>query len=117
MSAKPSRSLSKWRILLVFLLTIGSVACALTKHPWARAQLDRELSLALRRELGLDASIGQVRLELPLRLVADAIELSHPEKGLLASAERLEVIDGLSKSLEILGRSARDENRLPRLQR
>lgn len=95
MSAQPSRSFSKWRILLVFLLTIGSVAWALTKHPWARAQLDRELSLALRRELGLDASIGQVRLELPLRLAADAIELSHPEKGLLASAERLEVTPSL----------------------
>ncbi len=92
MSEQPSRALSKWRILLAFLVIVGGAAWTLTKQPWVRAHLDRELSLALRRELGLDATIGQVRLELPLRLVADAIELSHPQKGLLASAERLEVV-------------------------
>jgi len=95
MLAQPLRSLSKWRILLVFLLTVCAAVWALSKQPAVRAQLDRELSQALRRELGLDASIGQVRFELPLRLVADAIELRHPDKGLLASAERLEVVPSL----------------------
>ncbi len=92
MSAQPSRRFSKWWILLAFIAAVSGGVYALTQHPWARAQLDRELSLALRRELGLDAHIGQVRLAFPPRLVADGIELSHPQKGLLASAERLEVV-------------------------
>lgn len=91
MSVKPSRRFSKWWILLTFVGALGGVAIGLTQLPWALAQLDRELGSALRRELGLDAHIGRVRFAFPLRVVADTIELSHPEQGLLASAEHLEV--------------------------
>src|SRR5688572_30020822 len=92
MSAKPSRRFPKWRILLAFVLVLGAGAWAFARHPWARAQLDFALAEAIHRELGLDATIGPVRLELPLSLVADEIELRHPQHGLLASAERLEVL-------------------------
>lgn len=95
MPASPSRRFPKWRILLAIVLLTGAGAWAFVNHPWVHAQMDLKLAEAIQRELGLDAAIGPVRVELPLSLVANSIQLSHPQHGLLASAERLEVTPSL----------------------
>ncbi len=71
------------------------VVWATLQLPVVRARLRSEVRAAIRRELGLDASIATVSISLPFAVVGERIRLVHPQHGLLASAARLEVAPSL----------------------
>ncbi|HEX6243865.1 MAG TPA: hypothetical protein VFZ61_23280, partial [Polyangiales bacterium] len=84
-------------LLLVFgvVFALGVGLFGLLQLPAVRERLGSELRAAIRRELGLDADLESVRVAFPFALVGENIVLNHPQHGLLARAERLEVAPSL----------------------
>lgn len=82
-------------IALACLLGLCGAVWALLQQPAVRARLRSEVRAAIRRELGLDASMASVSVSLPFAVVGERIRLVHPQHGMLASAARLEVAPSL----------------------
>lgn len=87
--------------LSTILVVLGGM-CALSLALWgalqlplARARIQSELRAAIRRELGLNASMSAASVSLPLTVVGEDIELVHPQHGLLVRAKRIEVSPSL----------------------
>jgi translocation and assembly module TamB len=85
----------RWLIALACVLGLCGGLWALLQQPAVRTRLRGEVRAAIRRELGLDASMASVSLSLPFAVVGEQIQLIHPQHGLLASAARLEVAPSL----------------------
>ncbi len=86
-SPRVRRFKKRW-ILLGFLLC-PLLAWSALQHPRVRAHLHARVAVAIGKELGLEADLGPVTVEFPLRLVGGSIRLTHPQHGLLASASRV----------------------------
>ena len=97
MSDEPPRKAGwlRWarNVVLAILATL-SLAIGLTQTSWGRARI-RELTVTvIRDELGLDASFGELRVDLGLlppriEVVASEIALVDPVYGRLVKARRL----------------------------
>lgn len=76
---------------LLLLLVGGPLSTAMVlRTAWGQHQAQTLLQQALHEQLGLDATLGEVRLELvPVSLSARDVTLHHPEHGLLSSVGRL----------------------------
>jgi translocation and assembly module TamB len=92
---RPPRRGRRWLVALACVLGICGATWALLQQPAVRARLRGEVRAAIRRELGLDASMESVSVSLPFAVVGERIRLVHPQHGLLASAARLEVAPSL----------------------
>jgi translocation and assembly module TamB len=95
MKSRRKPMLSALLIALGLVCVIASGAWGMVQLPAVRTHIRNELRAAIRRELGLDASIDAVRIALPFTLVGEHIVLEHPQHGMLARAERLEVAPSL----------------------
>ncbi len=82
------RRLRKRWILLGFSLC-AILGWSALQHPRVRAQIKARIHHAIEQQLGLIAALGPVTVELPLRVVARSIRLTHPKQGLLVSATRV----------------------------
>jgi translocation and assembly module TamB len=91
----PRRARRVWLLALACLLGLSGGVWALLQQPAVRTRLRAELRAAIRRELGLDASMASVSVSLPFAVVGERIYLVHPQHGMLASAARLEVAPSL----------------------
>ncbi len=93
---KPRESLfvrtPRWRLLLGSLAVVAVALWAVLETEYVRAKVSQKLEQAVRRELGLDASLGGLSFRLPFRLVAYAIRLDHPRNGTLVQARELVVV-------------------------
>ncbi|MGF1467445.1 MAG: translocation/assembly module TamB domain-containing protein [Sandaracinaceae bacterium] len=86
----------RWRawagVLAIFALAIPLAAAVLVRSEASRTRLVELASAALRDELGLEARLGTVHLELvPLTVVARRITLDDPVYGRFAEAEELRI--------------------------
>lgn len=87
---------SRWRrwalVLGIFALGIPASAAFFVRSNTSRARLQELASNTIRRELGLDATIGSVQLQLvPFSLVARDISLDDPVYGRTAEADELRI--------------------------
>ena len=92
---RSSRKVPAWIVVLGSLFGLCGVVWAALQSPVVRTRIRTELQAAIRRELGLDASMASVSISLPFAVVGEQIHLVHPQHGLLASAARLEVAPSL----------------------
>lgn len=83
----------RWLLVLGVMATgAPALGAWVAGMPAVRAYAAREASAALRRELGLDAAIGDVRLEVsPVAVVASDIHLDHPKYGPFAEVATLRI--------------------------
>jgi translocation and assembly module TamB len=84
-------------LVVVFLAfsTLFLLTWAVFQFPSVRERVQTEVHAAIRRELGLDASMLSLRVSLPFSITGERIELIHPQYGLFARAERLTVTPSL----------------------
>jgi translocation and assembly module TamB len=79
-------------VLTLVFAALPTALAALARTRMARQYAGREAADALRRELGLDAHIGEVHVETsPLAIVARDIRLDHPQHGRLIKASELRI--------------------------
>ncbi|MBX3270888.1 MAG: translocation/assembly module TamB domain-containing protein [Sandaracinaceae bacterium] len=91
-----ARRWRRWRlwalVVGLFAIAIPASAASLVRARGSRDRLQALAQHAIRRELGLDASIGRIQLQLvPFSLVAREITLDDPVYGRTAEAEELRI--------------------------
>ncbi|MEM9193150.1 MAG: translocation/assembly module TamB domain-containing protein [Myxococcota bacterium] len=88
--------------MVLFLVGLPAAAAVLTANTeWGRNRIKSAAVQAIHDELGLEASLGEVELDLiPFpRVDARTISLSHPEHGQLAEADGLTIRPSLAAFL------------------
>lgn len=87
------RGWRRWALVLaVFAVGIPASAAALVRSRASRERLQALAHHAIREELGLDATIGRIQLQLvPFSLVARDITLDDPVYGRTAEADELRI--------------------------
>ncbi len=90
MSVSTGRRFRKRWILLGFSLC-AILGWSALQHPRVRAHIHARMADAIHEQFGLDAKLGPISFELPFRVVAQTIRVSHPRKGLLATASRVTI--------------------------
>jgi translocation and assembly module TamB len=89
--AGPSKRRSRLGWGLLGLLLVAVSIAAASQHSSVRDWAHAKVADAIRRELGLEAYIGSVRVSLPFGITGDYLSLTHPQHGLFASADAIEI--------------------------
>jgi translocation and assembly module TamB len=91
--ARGRRRWLRWLVALSLVSTaLPTAAAAIAQTQFAREYAGREAADALRRELGLNAHIGEVDVDAAqLSIIARDIRLDHPKNGRFAKAQELRI--------------------------
>jgi translocation and assembly module TamB len=95
MSPRGKRRIPTLVVVFVTFSMLFVLGWAVLQFPSVRDRLHTEVHGAIRRELGLDASMLSISVSLPFSITGERIELVHPQYGLFARAERLTVTPSL----------------------